>query len=111
MPSSYTRGEKVRLAWLITKAAKQSLAGDRNVDTIDDKVTREADRIEKRAQERGAREAAALERRLNETRNAAAAAKTTMRTSRGKDRATARSEMQQHEQAARRIERELRRYQ
>jgi hypothetical protein len=33
-----------------------------------------------------------------------------MRTSSGKDRADARQKMQEHEQAGRRIERELRRY-
>lgn len=110
MPSSYTRGEKVRLAWLVTKAAKQSMAGDRDTDTISDRVKAEADRIEARAAERGTREVAALERRLNEARNAAASAKAAMRTSSGKDRAAARSEMQRHEQTARRVERELRRY-
>ena len=110
MPGSYTRGEKARLAWLVAKAAKHSLAGDRDVDTIGDEVKREAERIEKRAEERGAREVAALQRRLDEARNAAAGAKVTMRTSRGKDRAAARGEMQRHEQTARRVERELRKY-
>lgn len=111
MPSSYTTGERLRLAYLFAKAAKQSMAGDRNVDTIAPGVKAEADRIDKRAAERGAREVAALERRLSEARNAAANAKVTMRTSSGKDRAAARSEMQRHDQDARRIERELRRYQ
>lgn len=111
MPSSYTGAEKRRLAWLTLKAAKQSMAGDRNVDTIDDRIKREVDRIEQRAEDRGTREVAALERRLSEARNAAATAKTTMRTSRGKDRTAARQQMNDHEQAARRIERELRRYQ
>lgn len=111
MPSSYTGAEKRRLAWLTLKAAKQSLAGDPNVDTIDDRVKRETDRIEQRAEERGAREVDALQRRLSETRQAAANAKVTMRTSSGKDRAAARQQMNDHEQAARRIERELRRYQ
>jgi hypothetical protein len=111
MPSSYTRGEKFRLAWLVAKAVKQSAAGDRDVDTIDDRIKREADRIEKRAEERGAREVAALERRLNEARDAAASAMATMRTSSGRERAAARGEMQRHEQTARRVERELRRYQ
>ena len=111
MPKSYTGAEKRRVAWLVLKAAKQSMAGDRNVDTIDDRVKREVDRIEKRAAERGAREVAALERRLSEARNAEASAKATMRTSKGQDRAKARREMQEHEQTARRVERELRRYQ
>lgn len=110
MPSSYTGAEKRRLAWLTLKAAKQSLAGDPNVDTIDDRVKRETDRIEQRAEDRGTREVDALQRRLSETRQATANAKVTMRTSSGKDRAAARQQMNDHEQAARRIERELRRY-
>jgi len=111
MPSSYTTRERLRLAVLVAKAGKQSMAGDRNDDTIDPKVKREADRIEKRAADRGAREVQALERRLNEARNAAASAKATMRTSRGPERAAARRQMNDHEAAARRVERELRRYQ
>jgi hypothetical protein len=111
MPSSYTGAEKRRLAWLTLKAAKQSLAGDPNVDTINPRVKAEAERIEQRAEERGTREVAALQRRLSESRQAAANAKVTMRTSSGKDRAAARQQMHDHEQAARRIERELRRYQ
>lgn len=111
MPSSYTGADKRRIAWLALKAGKQSLAGDRNDDTIDPKVKREMDRIEERAADRGAREVQALERRLNEARNAAATAKATMRTSRGPERAAARREMNDHEATARRTERELRRYQ
>ena len=111
MRSSYTRGEKLRLAWLVTKAAKQSLAGDRNVDTIDDRVKREAEQIEERAAERGKTEAAALETQLAKARSNAATAKATMRTSKGPDRAAARRQMHEHEAAARRLERELRRYQ
>jgi guanylate kinase len=111
MPSSYTGAEKRRIAWLGLKALKQSTAGDRHVDTIDSKLKAEMDRIEQRAEDRGQREVQALQQRLSAARNAAASAKATMRTSSGKDRATARTEMQQHEQAARRIERELRRYQ
>ncbi|MEU0041402.1 DUF6257 family protein [Streptomyces sp. NPDC006333] len=110
MPTSYTGSEKRRLAWLAVKAAKQSLAGDRQEDTIDDRIKRETDRIEQHAEERGTREVTALQRRLAETRQAAATAKVTMRTSSGKDRAAARQQMNDHEQAARRIERELRRY-
>ncbi|MFF2933524.1 DUF6257 family protein [Streptomyces mirabilis] len=111
MPSSYTGAEKRRLAWLTLKAAKQSMAGDPNVDTIDPRVKAEAERIEQRAEDRGTREVDALERRLNEARNAAASAKATMRTSSGRDRSAARTQMNDHEAAARRIERELRRYQ
>ncbi|WP_371646476.1 DUF6257 family protein [Streptomyces mirabilis] len=111
MPSSYTGAEKRRLAWLTLKAAKQSMAGDPNVDTIDPRVKAEAERIEQRAEDRGAREVNALQRRLSETRQAVANAKVTMRTSSGKDRAAARQQMHDLEQAARRIERELRRYQ
>ncbi|MFE2684017.1 DUF6257 family protein [Streptomyces mirabilis] len=111
MPSSYTGAEKRRLAWLTLKAAKQSMAGDRNTDTIDDRIKSEVERIEQRAEDRGAREVNALQGRLNEARNAAASAKATMRTSRGKDRTAARQQMNEHERAARRIEGELRRYQ
>ncbi|MCX4858963.1 DUF6257 family protein [Streptomyces canus] len=111
MPSSYTSAEKRRIAWLAIKAGKQSLAGDRNDDTIDPKLKREMDRIEERAADRGQREVQALERKLSAARDAAAAAKATMRTSRGPERAAARREMQRHEQDAGRIERELRRYQ
>ena len=111
MPSSYTGAEKRRIAWLAIKAAKQSVAGDRDVDTIDPRIKREMDRIEQRAEDRGNREVQALQKRLAEARNAAATAKTTMRTSKGQDRAKARREMHEHEQTARRIERELRRYQ
>jgi hypothetical protein len=111
MATSYTNAEKRRIAWLVLKAAKQSMAGDRNADTIDSKLKAEVDRIERRAEDRGNREVQALEKRLNEARNAAAGAKTTMRTSSGKDRVAARRQMNDHEQAARRIERELRRYQ
>ncbi|MEU1497007.1 hypothetical protein [Streptomyces sp. NPDC005732] len=110
MPSSYTAGEKFRLARLGLKALKQSVAGDPNEDTIDPRVKREADRIERRAEERGTREVAALQRRLTEKRQAAATAKVTMRTSSGPERAAARREMHDHEQAARRIQNELRRY-
>lgn len=111
MRSSYTRGEKLRLAWLVAKAAKQSMAGDRNVDTIDDRVKREAEQIEERAAERGKTEAAALEGQLAKARREAAAAKVTMRTSRGQDRAAARRQMHEREGTARRLERELRTYQ
>ncbi|MEU4171003.1 hypothetical protein AB0F46_29500 [Streptomyces sp. NPDC026665] len=111
MPASYTGREKRRKALLIFQAAKQSLAGDRSVDTIHDRIKREVERIDERAQERGAAEVAELERRLSTARRSAASAKVTMRTSTGKERATARQEMNSHEQAARRIERELRRYQ
>jgi len=111
MPSSYTGAEKRRLAWLTIKAGKQSMAGDRNVDTIDPKVKAEVDRIEERAADRGDREVQALQRRLAEARNAAASSKATMRTTNGPGRAAARREMHDHEAAARRIERELRRYQ
>jgi hypothetical protein len=110
MPASYTGAEKRRKAWLVLKAGKQSLAGDRNADTIDPKVKREVERIDERAAERGKAEVAELERRLSETRRAAAGAKVTMRTSSGKERAAARQQMHEHEQAGRRIERELRRY-
>ncbi|WP_030682072.1 hypothetical protein [Streptomyces cellulosae] len=111
MPSSYTGAEKRRIAWLAIKAGKQSLAGDRNADTIDPNVKREMDRIEERAADRGAREVQALQKRLSEARNAAATAKTAMRTSSGKERSNARREMHDQEAAARRVERELRRYQ
>lgn len=111
MRSSYTTGEKVRLAWLVAKAAKQSVAGDRNVDTIDPRVKREAERIEKRAAERGKVEASALGEQLAKARRDAATAKATMRTSKGPDRAAARRRMHDHESAARRLERELRKYQ
>ncbi|MET7983035.1 hypothetical protein [Streptomyces sp. NPDC005281] len=110
MPASYTSREKRRLAWLSLKAAKQSLAGDRNADTIDDRIKREAERIGERAEERGKAEVAELERRLSEARRSAASARVTMRTSSGQERATARRQMQDHEQAGRRIEGELRRY-
>ncbi|GAA4999553.1 DUF6257 family protein [Streptomyces siamensis] len=111
MPASYTGAEKRRMAWLSARAFKQSMAGDPNVDTIDDRIKREVDRIQKRAEERGAAEVKALEQRLSEARRAAAGAKATMRTSKGPERVKARREMHEHEQAARRIERELRRYQ
>ncbi|MFE4408363.1 DUF6257 family protein [Streptomyces sp. NPDC056821] len=110
MRSSYTTTEKWRLAVLTAKAAKQSMAGDRNVDTIDPRLKREVERIEQRAADRGEREVKALRAQLEQARNGAAAAKAAMRTSRGQDRAEARREMQQHEQTARRVERELRRY-
>lgn len=111
MRSSYTRGEKLRLAWLVAKAAKQSMAGDRNVDTIDDRVKREADRIEERAAERGKAEAKAVGEQLSKARSNAATAKAAMRASRGQDRAAARRQMHDHEAAARRLERKLRTYQ
>ncbi|MCX4699540.1 hypothetical protein [Streptomyces sp. NBC_01373] len=111
MPSSYTGAEKRRIAWLAIKAGKQSIAGDRNTDTIAPKVKREMDRIEERAADRGEREVQALQRKLSAARDAAATAKATMRTSSGKDRATARTQMHEQEAAARRVERELRRYQ
>jgi hypothetical protein len=111
MPASYTGAEKRRLAWLTLKAAKQSLAGDRNTDTIDDRLKREAERIGERAEERGRAEVAELERRLSQARRDAASARVTMRTSSGKERGAARQQMNDHEQTARRIERELRRYQ
>jgi len=110
MPQSYTGAEKRRLAWLVLRAAKQSMAGDRNVDTIDDRIKNEVERIEKRAEERGKAEVAALERRLSEARNAAATAKVTMRTSSGKERAAARQQMHEHERTARRIQGEINRY-
>lgn len=111
MPSSYTGAEKRRIAWLAIKAGKQSLAGDRNDDTIDPRLKREMDRIEERAADRGQREVKALERKLNQAREDAATAKASMRTSSGPERAAARRQMHDHEAAARRIERELRRYQ
>jgi uncharacterized protein YlxW (UPF0749 family) len=110
MPSSYTGAEKRRIAWLALKAGKQSLAGDRNDDTIDPKLKREMDRIEERAADRGQREVQALQQRLSSVRDAAASAKATMRTSRGTERAAARRQMNDHEAAARRIEGELRKY-
>jgi hypothetical protein len=111
MPASYTAAEKRRKAWLVLKAGKQSLAGDRNADTIDDRIKREVERIDERAEERGKAEVAELERRLSQARRDAASARVTMRTSSGKERGAARQQMNDHEQTARRIERELRRYQ
>jgi hypothetical protein len=108
MAINFTGGEKASMAILIARMAKRGLAGD-EVDISD--LQRKAERIEKRAEARSNREAQALEKRLSEARNAAANAKVTMRTSSGKERAAARQQMHQHEQAARRIERELRRYQ
>jgi hypothetical protein len=110
MASSYTRGEKVRLAWLVAKAAKQSMAGDRNVDTIDDRVKREVDQIQERAAERGKAEVRAVQQRLGQARQDAASAKVAMRTSKGAERAAARREMHDHEATARRLQRELNRY-
>jgi hypothetical protein len=110
MPASYTAAEKRRKFWLIAKASKQSLAGDRNADTIDERLKAEVERIDQRAEERGKAEAAELERRLSQARRDSASARVTMRTSSGKERADARRQMQEHEQAGRRIERELRRY-
>lgn len=109
MPTSYTGAEKRRIAWLTLKAAKQSMP--RTVDVIDPRIKAEMERIDQRAEERGNREVQALQRRLSEARNAAANSKATMRTSKGQERAQARREMHDHEAAARRIERELRRYQ
>lgn len=109
MPASYTGAEKRRMAWLVIKAGKQSLAGDRNQDTIDDRLKREVDRIQERAEERGKAEVAELERRISESRRSAASAKVTMSTSSGPERAAARRQMQEHEQVGRRLERELRR--
>ncbi|MEV6174894.1 DUF6257 family protein [Streptomyces sp. NPDC051954] len=111
MPSSYTGAEKRRIAWLVAKAAKQSMAGDRNTDTIDPRVKAEMDRIEKRAAERGETEAKALRQRLQQARTDAANAKATMRANSGKTRADARRQMHDHERAAGRLERELRKYQ
>ncbi|WP_019054951.1 DUF6257 family protein [Streptomyces prunicolor] len=111
MRSSYTRGEKLRLAWLVAKAAKQSMAGDRNVDTIDPRLKRKVDQIQERAAERGKAEFNALQGQLAKARREAAAAKVTMRTSKGPDRAAARRTMYEREGAARRLERELRTYQ
>ncbi|WP_367324799.1 DUF6257 family protein [Streptomyces sp. HUAS ZL42] len=110
MPSSYTTGEKLRLAWLVARAAKQSMAGDRNVDTIDPRIKAEADRIEKRAAERGEREVKALRTQLEEARNAAASAKVRMRASSGRERSAARQQMNEHEQTARRLQRQLNGY-
>ncbi|MGW6142157.1 hypothetical protein [Streptomyces sp. NPDC055140] len=110
MPASYTGAEMRRKAWLAARAAKQSLAGDRDTDTISDRIKREVERIDERAEERGKAVVAELERRLSEARKAAASSKVTMRTSSGKERAAARRQMNDHEQAARRIDRELRRY-
>ena len=111
MPSSYTGAEKRRIAWLTLKAAKQSMAGDRDVDTIDDKVKKEMDRIEERAAERGQAEVQALRSKLQQARTDAANAKATMRASSGKARADARRKMNDHERTARRLEGDLRRYQ
>lgn len=110
MVSSYTRGEKLRLAWLVAKAAKQSMAGDRNVDTIDPRLKREAEQIEKRATERGEAEVNALQGQLTKARQDAATAKVTMRTSKGPERAAARRTMHDHEATSRRLQRELNRY-
>ncbi|MGW3727320.1 DUF6257 family protein [Streptomyces sp. NPDC000851] len=111
MRSSYTRGEKLRLAWLVARAAENSMAGDRNVDTINPKIKREVERIEERAAARGQAEEKALRQQLAQARTAAANAKAKMRASSGKDRAAARQQMNDHERAARRLEGELRRYQ
>lgn len=110
MPSSYTTGEKLRLGWLVARAAKQSMAGDRNVDTIDPRIKRKADQIEKRAAERGEAEVRAVQQRLGQARQDAANAKVTMRTSKGPERAAARQAMRDHETTARRLQRELNRY-
>ncbi|MEU3255844.1 hypothetical protein [Streptomyces sp. NPDC006997] len=109
--SSYTRAEKLRLAVLVGKAARQSMRGDRNEDTISDRVKREAERIEERAAARGQAEAAALRQQLEQARTNAATAKAQMRAATGKDRAAARQQLHEHERAARRIEAALRRYQ
>lgn len=110
MPSSFTGAEKRRMAWLIAKAAKQSLAGDRDADTIDPRVKAEMERIEQRGAERGEAEVAALRTRLSQARTAAANAKAAMRASSGRERADARRQLHEHERAARRLEADLRRY-
>ncbi|MHB9862169.1 DUF6257 family protein [Streptomyces sp. YIM S03343] len=106
MPASYTRGEKLRLAWLAARAVKQGMA-----DTIDPRLKAEAERIEQRAAERGQAEADALTNRLRQARTAAAQAKAAMRTARGPERTAARREMGEHERTAQQLERALRRYQ
>ncbi|MEV7994932.1 hypothetical protein AB0O67_24370 [Streptomyces sp. NPDC086077] len=109
--SSYTRGEKWQLARLVGKAARQSMRGDRNEDTISASVKRQVERIEERAALRGEAEADALAARLEKARRAAAAAKASMRAaSTSKDRAAARQQMNEHERTARRLEGDLRRY-
>src|SRR3954468_12474513 len=87
MPSSYTGAEKRRIAWLALKAGKQSLAGDRNADTIDPRLKREMDRIEERAADRGQREVQALEQRLTTARNPPRARKAPRAPERGPQRA------------------------
>jgi hypothetical protein len=71
----------------------------------------EMERIEERAADRGQREVQALQKRLSEARNAAAAPRPPCAPAAARNGPPPAAQMHDHEQAARRIERELRRYQ
>ncbi|MFD5572253.1 hypothetical protein [Streptomyces cadmiisoli] len=107
---SYTTAEKLRIARLTARAARQIVKGGHE-DAVKPGTQRELDRIVERAEARGAAEENALRKRLAQARTDAATAKAEMRAASGPERAAARRRMDEHERAARRLESDLRRYQ
>ncbi|MFB6952906.1 hypothetical protein ACFCXP_25020 [Streptomyces niveus] len=100
---SYTPSERRQRARALLGGVRQAVA-----DADTSRHAREIDRIDARAEERGARELAAMAKQLEKHRDAVAAAKTTVRTCERSGRDAARKALRTAEDTLRRTERAAR---
>lgn len=102
---SYTGAEKRKRAWLIAKGVKQAAA-----DAVQPSIGRQIDRIDARAEERGARETVAMRSELDKAKDAVAAARITVRTADRQGKQAARQALKDAEQTLRRTQQAARPY-
>ncbi|MFE9298928.1 hypothetical protein [Streptomyces niveus] len=100
---SYTASERRQRARAVFGGVRQAVA-----DADTSRHAREIDRIDARAEERGARELAAMQRQLEKDRRAVADAKTTVRTCDRSGREAAKKAQRTAEDTLRRTERAAR---
>ncbi len=102
---SYTASEKWQRTKLILRGSKQAIA-----DAVDPKIERRIQRLDDRAEERGAREAKALLRQDNQAKNDLATARVAERAARrGPERDAAKADRKAAEERARHTESAIRR--
>lgn len=100
---SYTASERRQRARALLGGVRQAVA-----DADTSRHAREIDRIDARAEERGARELASMAKQVEKDRNAVADAKTTVRTCERPGRDAARKALRTAEDTLRRTERAAR---
>ncbi|MFF2640332.1 hypothetical protein ACFVUB_11115 [Streptomyces niveus] len=102
---SYTGAEKRKRAWLVVRGVKQAAA-----DAVQPGIGRQIDRIDARAEERGARETVAMRSELEKAKDAVAAAKVAARTADRHGKQAAREAVKTAEQALKRTQQAARPY-